>query len=142
MTMRLAAFGVAFLVVTAAAQSQQPAPASGQQPAATSAQQPDGGRGRGGAARAPRPPRPPSDPGSAVPYDVVANWSIPYHVPGYVWGSITGLFVESPDRILIGVRGRIPVPTPQPAGFAGFFGSFGRNAISAPNREFRNCLLV
>lgn len=77
-----------------------------------------------------------------IPYDVVANWSFPYQVPGYVWASVTGLFAESPNRIFAGVRGRIPIPKPQPPAFAGFYGSYSRNAISERTREMKNCLFV
>jgi len=75
-------------------------------------------------------------------YDVVANWALPYPKAGYAWGSNPGVFVESPDRILVAIRGEIKLPDPIPAGYRGFYGSIFRNAINAPGTEVRNCLRV
>jgi len=74
-------------------------------------------------------------------YDVVPNWSLPYPTAGYTWGSVPGIFVESDDRIFIVSRGEIPIPSPVPAGFQGFFGSL-RSALGAPENEVRGCIRV
>ena len=74
-------------------------------------------------------------------YDVVPSWSLPYPKPGYAWGSVPGVFVETDDRIFVASRGEIKLPDPLPAGFPGFFG-FIRSALNAPENEVRGCLRV
>src|SRR5262245_34714356 len=39
------------------------------------------------------------------PYDVVDKWPQPWAKSGYIWGSLPGIFAESPDRIYIAARG-------------------------------------
>jgi len=80
--------------------------------------------------------------GDAGAYDLVPNWSFPYPKAGYVWGSVTGVFAESANRVFVVMRGEIKVPTPQPPTFGGFYGSFARNAIGAPGNEMKNCIFV
>jgi len=75
-------------------------------------------------------------------YDVVPDWSLPYPKKGYTWGSVPGIFVENDGRIYIASRGEIPIPTPIPADFTGFFGSIGRSALNAPENEVHGCLRV
>ena len=53
-----------------------------------------------------------------------------------------GIFVENDDRIFIASRGEIPIPSPLPADFAGYFGSIGRSALNAPENEVHGCLRV
>jgi len=48
------------------------------------------------------------------PYDVVPNWPKPMSasVPGhdkFGWGSVEGVFAESPNRVIIAQRGELPV---------------------------------
>ena len=52
------------------------------------------------------------------PYEMVDNW--PQGLPdgpdgvkheGWTWGSVGGLYAESPDRIWIAMRGELPLPT-------------------------------
>ena len=74
-------------------------------------------------------------------YDVAPDWSLPYPKANYAWGSVPGIFVESDDRIFIASRGEIPVPSPVPAGYLGFYGSI-RSALGAPDNEVRGCLRV
>ena len=75
------------------------------------------------------------------PYDVVRGWQKPFAAPGYAFGGNSGVFAESPDRILIAQRGEFRLPNPVPPGFAGFAGSLKMNVLSlVDRREWRNCL--
>ena len=65
------------------------------------------------------------------PYDVVEGWLKPFAPSGHAFGSHTGVFAESPDRIFIVQQGEIRLPDPVPPGFAGFVGSIGMNATEA-----------
>jgi hypothetical protein len=50
--------------------------------------------------------------------------------------------VDTPDRIIVAQRGETKLPTPLPAGFAGFAGSIGINVLVAQNVPLRvgqNC---
>lgn len=42
------------------------------------------------------------------PYDYVENWPQPIHNDGWSWGSIPAVFAESPDRVLVYMRGELP----------------------------------
>jgi hypothetical protein len=68
-------------------------------------------------------------------YDVEA-WPKPFATPGYVRGSNSGIFVESPDRIYLLTRGEIKLPD----------GSGGAAALSEQGRaqkaELRDCIVV
>ncbi len=75
-------------------------------------------------------------------YDVVADWALPYPKAGYAFGSLPGVFVESPNRIFVAMRGEIKLPSPVPAGYRGFYGSIFRSAINAAGTEVRSCILV
>jgi DNA-binding beta-propeller fold protein YncE len=75
-------------------------------------------------------------------YDVVADWALPYPKAGYAFGSLPGVFVESPNRIFVAMRGEIKLPTPVPDGYRGFYGSIFRSAINAAGTEVRSCILV
>ncbi|MFN7983474.1 MAG: 6-bladed beta-propeller [Vicinamibacterales bacterium] len=78
---------------------------------------------------------------SAFDYDVVPNWGLPYPKPGYAWGSVPGVFVESDDRIFLASRGEIKEPSSLPADYKGFLGAF-RQVLNAPDNEVRGCLRI
>ncbi len=63
------------------------------------------------------------------PYTVVDGWLKPFAEAGFAFGSHAGVFAESPDRIIIAQRGEMRLPDPPPAGFAGFVGSIGIDAV-------------
>ena len=51
------------------------------------------------------------------------------------------MFAESPDRIFVLQRGETRLPSPIPAGFAGYVGSIGINALRATElRVWQHCL--
>lgn len=75
------------------------------------------------------------------PYDVVRGWHKPFAAPGFAFGGNSGVFAESPDRILIAQRGEFRLPTPVPPEFAGFAGSLKMNVLTlADRRVWQNCL--
>ncbi|MFN7985530.1 MAG: 6-bladed beta-propeller [Vicinamibacterales bacterium] len=78
---------------------------------------------------------------SAFDYDVVPNWGLPYPKPGYAWGSVPGVFVESDDRIFLASRGEIKEPSSLPADYKGFLGAF-RQVLNAPDNEVRGCIRI
>jgi hypothetical protein len=83
------------------------------------------------------------DPGPSgpSPYDVVRGWHKPFAEPGFAFGGNSGVFAESPDRILIAQRGEFRLPTPVPPEFAGFAGSLKMNVLTlADRRVWKNCL--
>ncbi len=57
-------------------------------------------------------PANPSDQGYTGPYEVVADWPKPVSTwpggKGWTWGSTQAMFVESPNRIFLGMRGLLP----------------------------------
>ncbi len=72
------------------------------------------------------------------PYEVVANWPQPLYSDGWSWGSIAGIWAESPDRVFVYGRGELPAAKGMP----------GTNAL--PTRppatggkpRWQNCLMV
>lgn len=75
------------------------------------------------------------------PYDIVRGWHKPFAEPGFAFGGNSGVFAESPDRILIAQRGEFRLPTPVPPEFSGFAGSIKMNVLTlADRRVWRNCL--
>jgi len=77
------------------------------------------------------------------PYDVVDGWMKPFATAGHAWGSHPGVFAESPDRIFVIQRGEFRLPDPVPAGFAGFVGSIGLNALRPEDaRVWKNSIFV
>ena len=79
----------------------------------------------------------------AGPYEAVDGWLEPFAEDGYAFGSPTGVFAESPDRIFVVQRGEIRLPDPVPDGFTGYVGSIGLNALEAgENRVWRNSIFV
>ena len=75
------------------------------------------------------------------PYEVVRGWHKPFAAPGFAFGGNSGVFAESPDRILVAQRGEFRLPTPVPPEFAGFAGSLKMNVLTlADRRVWQNCL--
>jgi hypothetical protein len=72
-------------------------------------------------------PRNPYTQPSTVYYDV-EPWPTPFARPGYVTGSNSGIFVESPDRIYLITRGEVRLFPPEPLG--------------AQKAELRDCIVV
>jgi sugar lactone lactonase YvrE len=70
------------------------------------------------------------------PYEPVANWPQPLNHPGYTWGSMGGVFAETPDRVFLLQRGELPVP-PKP--FEGY--PMASPATSGQPR-LQNCILI
>ncbi|MEY4095635.1 MAG: hypothetical protein RLZZ53_2834 [Acidobacteriota bacterium] len=83
----------------------------------------------------------PEGPIGPSPYNVVRAWHQPFAAPGFAFGGNSGVFAESPDRILIAQRGEFRLPDPLPAEYAGFAGSLKMNVLSlADRRVWQNCL--
>ena len=78
------------------------------------------------------------------PYDVIDGWMKPFANTGYAWGSHSGVFAESADRIFVTQRGEFRLPDLAPPGFAGFVGSIGLNANQPEDgqRVWKNCIFV
>ena len=77
------------------------------------------------------------------PYEVVESWHKPFAAEGFAFGGSSGVFAESPNRILISQRGETRLPDPVPPEFAGYVGSIGINALrEAELRTWQNCLMV
>ncbi len=75
------------------------------------------------------------------PYDVVSGWHQPFAEHGYAFGGNSGVFAESPDRILIAQRGETRLPDPIPEEFAQHAGSIGINVLRDTDRRiWQNCL--
>lgn len=83
-----------------------------------------------------------SGPVGPSPYEVVRGWAKPFSQPGFAFGGNSGVFADTPDRIIIAQRGETRLPNPLPSTFAGFAGSIGINVLLAPNAPLRvgqNC---
>ena len=77
------------------------------------------------------------------PYEVVEGWHKPFAAEGFAFGGNSGVFAESPDRILVSQRGETRLPDPVPPEFAGYVGSIGINALrDTERRTWQNCLMV
>jgi len=82
-----------------------------------------------------------SGPTGPSPYDIVRFWHKPFAKPGFAFGGNSGIFAETPNRILVAQRGEFRMPDPVPAGFLGFAGSIGFNVLNAVDRRvWQNCL--
>ena len=82
------------------------------------------------------------------PYDVVRDWPRPSRLagPGRIFGSTSGIWAESPDRVFVAVRGEIILPATVngqevPPNFTGAFGALGLQATSQVP-DMRNCIVV
>lgn len=89
---------------------------------------PTGSLGQMGPADAPLMPSPnpanPSDQGFTGPYEIVPDWPKPVSTwpggEGWTWGAMQAVFVESQNRIFLGMRGLLPeLKTPGGFGEAG-----------------------
>ena len=75
------------------------------------------------------------------PYDVIRGWHKPFSKPGFAFGGNSGIFAESPNRIIVAQRGETKLPDPVPPAFIGFAGSIGINVLQATERRvWQNCL--
>ncbi len=75
------------------------------------------------------------------PYEVADGWPVPLGHAGFTWGSMGGVFAESPDRIYVLQRGELPIPPKAPAGYTGGYGAFGAPATDGKPR-LEHCILV
>lgn len=83
-----------------------------------------------------------SGPVGPSPYDIVRAWAKPFSAPGFAFGGNSGVFADTPNRIIVAQRGETKLPNPIPSGFLGFAGSIGINVLLAPNTPLRvgqNC---
>ena len=46
------------------------------------------------------------------PYELVANWPLPVCGDGYQWGSVSGVWAETPDTVFVFQRGCLPALPP------------------------------
>lgn len=77
------------------------------------------------------------------PYTIIEGWHKPFAPPGYAFGGNSGLFAETPDRILVAQRGEYRLPDPVPEEYAGYAGSIGVNVLTDTEpRTWNNCLYV
>jgi len=75
------------------------------------------------------------------PYEVISGWHQPFQEHGYAFGGNSGIWAESPERIIIAQRGETVLPFPVPEDFAGFAGELGINVLTDTNRRvWQNCL--
>ena len=75
------------------------------------------------------------------PYDIVSLWHDPFAEPGFAFGGNSGVWAESPDRIIIAQRGETVLPYPIPEDFLGFAGDMGLNVLrDTTRRTWQNCL--
>lgn len=77
------------------------------------------------------------------PYEIIPFWHVPFQEPGYAFGGNSGIWAETPDRIIIAQRGETVLPFPIPEDFPGFAGAMGINVLTDTNRRvWQNCLYV
>ena len=81
-----------------------------------------------------------SDTSVPMPYEIVEGWAKPFASEGFAWGGNSGIYVESPDRIIVLQRGETRLPDPVPAGFRGFMGSIGHNTLRMEGRTWQNVI--
>ena len=75
------------------------------------------------------------------PYDVVTGWHQPFAAHGFAFGGNSGVWAESPDRIIVAQRGETRLPAPIPEEFEQHAGSLDINVLfEADRRVWRNCL--
>ncbi len=75
------------------------------------------------------------------PYDILPGWHKPFAEPGFAFGGNSGVQSESPDRLLVAMRGEARLPQPVPSEYAGYAGSLGINVLTDTElRTWKNCL--
>jgi len=72
------------------------------------------------------------------PYSIVRGWHKPFAEHGWAFGGNSGVFAESPDRIIVAQRGETVLPFPIPDDYLGFAGSIGINVLTQTTRRFWN----
>lgn len=83
-----------------------------------------------------------SGPVGPSPYEVVRGWEKPFAAHGFAFGGNSGVFADSPNRIIVAQRGETKLPDPIPSTFLGFAGSIGINVLTPANaglRVWQNC---
>ncbi len=77
------------------------------------------------------------------PYDIVSGWHQPFQEKDFAFGGNSGVWAESPDRIIVAQRGETILPYPVPEDFPGFGGALGINVLFETNRRhWQNCLYI
>ena len=79
------------------------------------------------------------------PYQVDPNWpKKTWPAPGYIWGSQSGVYPESPDRVFLTSRGEIELPKDARIGpnFPGNWGALNRGGATGEVPVFRNTILI
>jgi len=79
------------------------------------------------------------------PYQVDPNWpKKTWPAPGYIWGSQSGVYPESADKVFLTSRGEIELPKDLkvPPGFLGNWGALDRGGATGEVPVFRNTILV
>jgi len=79
------------------------------------------------------------------PYQVDPNWpKKTWPAPGYIWGSQSGVYPESADKVFLTSRGELEIPKDVKIGpnFPGNWGALNRGGATNPVPEFRNTILV
>jgi peptidylamidoglycolate lyase len=79
------------------------------------------------------------------PYQVDTNWpKKTWPAQGYIWGSQSGVYPESADRVFLVSRGEIELPKDARIGpnFPGNWGALNRGAATGEVPVFRNTILV
>lgn len=72
----------------------------------------------------------------AGPYQVDPDWPKPLGHAGYTWGSMGGVFAETPDRIFLLMRGELPVPSEPPPGYPDMV------PATSGKPRLQNCILI
>ena len=76
------------------------------------------------------------------PYNVLTGWHTPFAGPGFAFGGNSGVFAESPNRIIIAQRGETRLPSPIPPEFEQHAGSIDINVLRANDTFMVNHLSV
>ncbi|OFW03443.1 MAG: hypothetical protein A3I61_16735 [Acidobacteria bacterium RIFCSPLOWO2_02_FULL_68_18] len=79
------------------------------------------------------------------PYQVDPNWpKKTWPARGYIWGSQSGVYPESPDRVFLTSRGEIELPKDARIGpnFPGNWGALNRGGATGEVPVFRNTILI